>query len=277
MGYRVDNLDWNIAGDIDGMNPNVLSELTWSDLNIFQIRVDGSTITPEIFYVRGSLSYGWILNGDNQDSDYGGDDRTSEYSRSNNRANDGNVFDTSLGLGYPFNPKLEQGDFYIVPLVGYSYHEQNLTITDGQQTIPPTGSFEGLNSTYETGWKSFWLGLDLLSNTSEKFIISLSLEYHWVNYEAEGNWNLRDDFAHPVSFTDEADGTGIVISLGLDYVLGDLTKRNWTINSNFDYQNWSTDPGVHRTFFADGTSGDTRLNVVNWNSYTLRIGMTYRF
>ena len=31
-GYRKDELDWNIAGNINGNNPNILSELTWEDL-----------------------------------------------------------------------------------------------------------------------------------------------------------------------------------------------------------------------------------------------------
>ena len=31
-GYRKDNLDWNIAGDTTGNHPNILSELTWDDV-----------------------------------------------------------------------------------------------------------------------------------------------------------------------------------------------------------------------------------------------------
>ena len=40
-GYRVDQLDWNIAGTISGTNPNIISELTWSDLEIYQLQLDG--------------------------------------------------------------------------------------------------------------------------------------------------------------------------------------------------------------------------------------------
>ena len=41
-GYRADNLDWNIAGNIDGENPNVFSELVWDDLNVWQGQAEGN-------------------------------------------------------------------------------------------------------------------------------------------------------------------------------------------------------------------------------------------
>ena len=101
-GYRVGDLDWNIAGDTAGENPNILSELTWSDLEIYQVKLRNVTIMHKILYFRGSLAYGWITGGENQDSDFNGDNRTLEYSRSNNSGDDGNVLDASLGIGYPF-------------------------------------------------------------------------------------------------------------------------------------------------------------------------------
>ena len=130
-GYRTDNLDWNIAGNVNGTDPNVLSELTWSDLQIFQIGVGATALINKAIYLRGSLSFGWILDGDNQDSDYSGNDRTEEWSRSNN-GSDGNVSDASLGLGYQL--KLASGRFRLTPLVGYSYSAQYLNIKDGVQT-----------------------------------------------------------------------------------------------------------------------------------------------
>ena len=45
-GYRADDLDWNIAGDINGNNPNVLSELTWDDVKSYQVKLQGSAVWP---------------------------------------------------------------------------------------------------------------------------------------------------------------------------------------------------------------------------------------
>jgi hypothetical protein len=285
LGYRVDDLDWNIAGNINGNNPDILSELSWNDLEIFQTRGRAKVLLLERIYLRGTLGYGWILDGEVQDSDFSGNNRTFEFSRSNNSADNGNVLDASVGAGYQFSFALDSFDFGLIPLIGYSYHEQNLTLTDGFQTVsepaiappgiipPPVGPFPGLDSTYETEWNGPWLGLDFIAKPSEKLTLSFTFEYHWADYYAEANWNLRTDFAHPTSFEHEADGEGYIISARWQYFFA----QNWAVNLDFDYQDWSTDSGTDRTFLANGTTIETRLNEVNWTSYDLMLGIAYRF
>ena len=277
-GYRVDNLDWNIAGDSSGNNPNILSELTWDDLESYQVKVQGDLIWPNIIALRGLADYGWIFDGDNQDSDYWGDNRTWEWSRSNNKSDDGDVWDVSLAVGYPFRTGRDVIST-ITPLVGYSHHEQNLKMTDGYQTIPALGPFPNLDSSYETEWQGPWIGIDLNFKAAEiktfahRFETFFSYEYHWADYEAEANWNLRDDFQHPKSFTHDADGNGWIIRTGFNFVL----QRNIALNFSYDYQDWSTDSGTDKIFFTDGTTAKTRLNEVNWTSYSLGLGLSVRF
>ena len=277
-GYRRDDLDWNIAGDINGNNPNILSELTWEDLESYQLKLQNKTVIPNIFYLRGSVSYGWIYDGQVQDSDYFGDDRTFEFSRSNNSADDGDVWDASVGIGYPFRIGGNE-IFTITPLVGYSHHEQNLTLTDGYQTIPALGAFPGLDSTYETQWKGPWIGLDLhfkakeIETWPQRFETYFSVEYHWADYDAEADWNLRSDFEHPKSFEHEADGNGWIAGVGFNFFF----NPNLLLNFNYDYQDWSTDDGTNKVFFANGTTAKTRLNEINWTSHTLSLGINYRF
>jgi hypothetical protein len=277
-GYRRDDLDWNIAGDINGNNPNILSELTWDDIESYQVKFQGSLVWPRIIALRGSANYGWIFNGDNQDSDYFGDNRTFEFSRSNNSTDDGDVWDASIAVGYPFRfGQTVIGT--VIPLVGYSHHEQKLKITDGYQTIPPIGPFPGLDSSYDAQWEGPWIGIDLrfkarkIKTFAHRFETYFTYEYHWADYDAEANWNLRDDLAHPKSFKHDSDGNGYVIGAGFNFVL----HQHWALNFNFDYQDWSTDDGTSKVFFADGTSAKTRLNEVNWTSYALSLGISLRF
>jgi len=276
-GYRADELDWNIAGDINGENPNVLSDLTWEDLEIFQIKAKGEInverkdFTYFTTYIRACVGYGWIVDGKNQDSDYLGDNRAFEFSRSNNGSDDGDVLDASVGAGPQFRVMSDR--LAIIPLVGYSYHEQNLTMTDGVQTIPNYGPFSGLDSTYETQWDGPWLGIDLAFRPAENFTLKGSFEYHWADYKGEANWNLRTDLAHPKSFEHDADGDGVVLSFGGDYAF----TNHLSIHLNLDYQDWKTDDGIDKTFLADGTVLVTRFNEVNWESYAVMLGMTYRF
>jgi len=282
-GYRVDDLDWNIAGDINGNNPNILSELEWEGLESFQLKIANKTVFNQLFLLSGSLAYGWIFDGENQDSDYLGDNRTFEFSRSNNNSDDGNMLDASFGLGWQLT--FGRSDFIMAPVIGYSYHEQNLTMTDGYQTLstppitPDLGPFSGLDSTYETEWKGPFIGLDFTFRTDEKSKITpeietfISIEYHWADYYAEADWNLRTSFAHPKSFEHEADGHGIVFSAVIKFLL----DYHWALNINLDYQNWSADPGADRTFFTNGTIAETQLNEVNWTSYAIMAGIEYHF
>jgi hypothetical protein len=38
-GWRQDDLRWNIAGNLQGTNPNILSELTWDNVDMFDAEV----------------------------------------------------------------------------------------------------------------------------------------------------------------------------------------------------------------------------------------------
>lgn len=278
IGYRKDDLDWNIAGNINGNNPNILSELTWDDLESYQVKIQGNLVWPNIIAFRGSGGYGWIFDGDNQDSDFLGDNRTIEFSRSNNSSDDGHVWDASVAIGYPFRfGQKVLGT--LTPLVGYSHHEQHLKITDGNQTIPDLGPFPGLDSSYDSEWKGPWIGVDLrfeareIKTFAHRLEPYFTYEYHWADYHAEADWNLREAFARPKSFEHDADGNGHIIGAGLNI----RVHRHLALNFNFDYQDWSTDEGTDRVFFADGTTAITQLNEVNWTSYALSLGLSLRF
>lgn len=270
-GYRVDDIDWNIAGNIFGTNPNILSELTWKDLEIYQIEAAGRIKIGRYLYMRTSLGYGWIFDGKNRDSDYLGNNRTLEFSRSNNNADDGEVFDASFGAGVQFEPG--SGKFTVAPLGGISHHKQNLVMTDGYQTIPPYGPFPGLDSTYEAEWSGPWIGVDLSVDAIEKLRFRGRFEYHVAEYYAEADWNLRHDFAHPKSFEHEADGEGIIMSVGGTYRF----DARWSVHLRGDYREWVAESGTDRTFFADGSVAVTRLNEVNWNSYAIMAGLLLNF
>ena len=268
--YRVDNLNWNIAGDLYGNNPNILSELTWTDLKIYQLKA-GAEVFINNLSLQGSLAFGWILKGDNQDSDYNWDNRTGEYSRSNNNTDGDNVVDASVGLGYRFI--LWSGRIGITPLAGLSYHKQNLRITDGYQTIPPTGPFPDVDSTYQARWMGPWLGVDLSLTLGERLSLSTSFAYHRADYYAQADWNLKANFAHPISYTHEANAVGFVLSAELEYFL----TGSWSLKAGLDYQRWYTGAGIDRTFMASGLTGVTRLNQVNWNSLALSAGVSLNF
>jgi opacity protein-like surface antigen len=277
-GYRLDDLDWNIAGNVEGRNPNVLSEYTWSDVETFQTRGGLRVLMNDALCLRASFAYGWIFDGEIQDSDFAGNDRSQEISRSNNSADDGSTLDGTIGIGYQF----KAGRFRWIPMAGYSYSEQNLTLKDGFQSIslpvpggtpPPVGSIAGLDSSYDTTWKGPWIGFDLFFQARERLILFGTFEFHWADYEAEANLNLRNDFAHSKSFEQAADGTGYTVIAGASYAL----KGPWSLALSCTYERWTTDAGIDRAYYVNGRIVETRLNEVNWDSFSIMLGLTYRF
>lgn len=282
-GYRQDRLDWSIAGSVD-----VLSELEWTDLDIYQLQLTASLLGKEIMpggrlAGRALFGVGSIVAGDNRDSDYAGNQRTLEFSRTNNDAGDGRVYDFSLagGLQLALTPALQ-----LTPLFGYSHHEQQLVLQDGVQTLsqpqfvahtpfspPAVGALAGLDSSYDARWYGPWVGCDLSYQFSPRWRLSGTAELHWGEMKAEADWNLRSDFAHPVSFRQVADAYGLVLGVAANY---DLDRR-WALVLGGNYTDWWTDPGLDQIYFADGSVGFTRLNEVNWSSFALLAGLQYRF
>ncbi len=268
--YRIDNLQWNIAGNIYGSNPNILSELTWTNLNIYQFNGFFKTNLENGWFLYGNLKYGIITSGQNQDSDYYGYNRTNEYSRSNNDTNDGNTLDLSGVLGFYL---IQKPTLIIASALGYSCNQQNLVMTNGYQTIPNTGTFLGLHSTYETEWSGPWVGINLEKSISSEFRLYNAIEYHQMDYNAKANWNLRTDLQHPVSFKHIANGEGYTLSVGIDY----LCKNHTAIRFKVDYLDWKTDPGVAKYYHSNNSLGYTQLNEVKWDSTTFSIAMIKSF
>jgi len=282
-GYRTDNLNWNIAGNLQGQNPNVRSELKWSSVRIYQFNLSNRTVIKDRFYIRGNLSYGTVASGDNRDSDYDGDDRTLEFSRSINSVDGNSVWDGSIGIGPRFT--FFDDALVVSPLVGYAVSEQDLNIVDGYQALSaspaaiPVGPIANLDSRYETHWKGPWIGVDLMVSVPTRqgpftrVGILFSGEVHWVDYDAEANWNLRDDYRHPVSFTHEAEGNGYRIGAKMMFE----TRSRWGMHAGMNVQEMTTDPGLDRIFYANGSTADTQLNEVQWRSFTFEAGISYRF
>lgn len=279
-GHRNAELNWNIAGTLAGTAPNVLSELKWHDLQIAEINAAAEVRVGKHVLLRGRGGYGAVVEGKNQDSDYEGDNRTLEFSRSNNKGG-GHLAETSASLGYRLWWYDSSAGHYarFIPQIGYAWRRHYLNINDGRQVIPveAAGPIPGLDSSYDAEWKGPWLGLTLDMDASERTRLTLEVEYHFVNYYAEANWNLRDDWAHPVSFVHEANGTGVVAAIAITH---ELSKR-WSLGGRLESQHFTTDPGIDiiNSVTQSGTVQQlsTRLNEAEWQSLAVNVGVTLRF
>jgi len=270
VGYRKDYLKWSIADS----TVNVASEVTWKNTVIAQLRAGAKIKLWGDWLLRGIYTTGAVKSGTNRDSDYAGINRTQEYSRSDNKTG-GAVEDLSIGLGRKirlFDKPV--ASLSVVPLAGISAHQQSLTMYDGYQSIPVNfGAFPGLDNSYDTQWKGSWLGMDALLGLGERFSLNATFEYHWVDYKADANWNLRGDLAHPVSFSHYAYGHGKLGSVGGSYRL----SRNFLLNVSAERQVWSTYKGYDQTNFSYGGTSYFTLHSIRWTSTSYTLGAVYQF
>lgn len=283
-GYRCDTLNWNIAGVHN--RPNVLSELKWTNLQMYQLGAQAEAYLCDQWLIRLEGEYGQLLNGKVQDSDYNKNHRRGEYSRFDCDADKGEVFDLRASIGFFYN--LFCDEFFITPLIGYSYAEQHLRMFDGHVKI-----FDGervnvhvpdLHSNYRTKWRGPWLGLELNYLYNCAWNLFGGAEYHWVKFQGTGHWNLRPEFYD--DFQHRANGTGIKGYIGAQYAI----NCNWLGGIKLSYLDFHTRPGVDRTFVYDDYSdsqysdygyekvvSETRLNEVNWHSFRIEANLTYAF
>lgn len=279
FGQRVDNLNWTISAR-DG-SPNILSELDWRDISSNIIATELRYSDSTHLYFRGNFQIGVIYEGSMRDSDYLGDDRTMEFSRSKSDTEDGSLYDLSGAVGYRFDVPFGTSPvrLHLVPLVGYTYNSQEFDITHGRQILADygfameVGEFSGHHSSYDTLWKGPWLGVDVELRLGERHTLTGSFGHYWFDYEGQGNWNLREDFAHPVSFRHDADGEGTRFSFG--YRLN--FHKDWYVSLSYSRVDISTDRGHDTTYFSDGSEVDVPFNGASWDSHSWVLGVGYNF
>jgi hypothetical protein len=290
LGYRQDNLRWSIAGRCG--HPSTLSSARWSELQSLQGYGELRYVSCHNYYTRISGAYGDIQKGENTDSAYRCGGRRGEILRLEADAGRGYVADLAAGFGYQWTSN--GGRCIISPLAGYSYHRQRLHVFDGEITVNrlnplDMGSDSGINSTYSTRWQGPWIGVDAAVLVECNVTLFGTVEYHWAQYRAVGEWNfpldpltniLSDHIYH------RSNGNGIVMTLGANYNY----CCNWSFGVIGMYQNWHTGHGKHRTTamveeFDPLIGGPVlvrqhvhlRLHAVRWNSWGAVGEFTYRW
>jgi hypothetical protein len=281
-GYRQDNLHWSIA-DPSG-TPNILSELQWKNIQIAEVKGEARVLWIDLIYLRGSASYGRIFHGNNRDSDYAGDDKTLEFSRTKAKSDKGEVFDFSGGIGWQFEFPLWCSCLRLIPMFGYSYSEQHLRDRDGEilinsafselgDEIPlgPLGPFPGLHSNYRAKWRGAWLGVDAFYRLDCNVELFGTFEYHRLKYHGTGHWNLRTDFVS--DFQHKAKhGHGFYASGGFKYLI--CTNMYAGLTGSYRWMN--SRHGTDTTYFVLGPE-TTRFNGTTWHSWSILINAGYLF
>ncbi len=276
-GYRQDDLKWSTAGLTD--DSNVLREMKWKNLQIVQVEGSLSYASCRNYAFRISGDYGHIYEGKNTESVRFFSEEEDTYfteSLSHHKAGKGSVYDVEGGVGYRIISTCAR--FTATPLVGYSWHGQNLHLYNGEQVISrfelDRHDIDGLNSNYHAHWYGPWFGMDFNAQVEKCAYVFGNFEWHIVSYRGNGKFNRSERLVGP--FNQKAHGFGYSAVLGGNWEIWD----NWSIGVVGNYRNLKTRHG-HETFTlktADGDfKGKTRFNQVKWQSFSVSGIVAYRF
>ena len=246
-GYRSENLRWSIAGNLQGQDPNVYSELVWKGLDGLLCAAGVRWTVYRSLILSAHFSMVSVSGGKATDTDYQGNNRTDVSYSGYFDADRGNLLSGDASLGYRLS--LGKGAA-LIPALGYGADRQFLYVLPFQGNAPA-----GLQSTYAALWKGF-----LFSLTGQYPLGSWSLEpsmaYHQVTFDGTADWNLISTFQHPVSFRDHANGSGLVPALKVLYRL----HRHWTFSIHGDYGWWRTGAGIDNLYLQNGQTSPTQFN-----------------
>jgi len=263
-GYQEENLNWSLAGNIYGQNPNIYSELKWKRLAGPAASLNFKWNVLRIFFILGNYSYASITTGTVTDTDYGTDNRSSVIYHGDFNDNKGHTDLGYIGLGFK---ALNRKHWNVALGIGYTLAHQSLYILGVNGTNPT------LNTRYATKWSGGFLKGYITWLITDKIKLQEEIVYSQLNYSANANWNLINQFAHPVSYTDEANGYGIYSDTRVVYKLA--AKLEITINGG--YHQSETGKGVDQLFLANGTSENTQFNKGVYNAYGLELGLVFMF
>ncbi|WP_207423537.1 hypothetical protein [Desertivirga brevis] len=259
-GFFSDNLDWSIAGNSNGEDPNILSELKWTRQEGPLAEI-GVQIGVRSFFAESGFTYQRTFCGQVSDSDFGEDDRERRVFNIVLPTRKGSLYSTSLGAGYYLQSGKKTG-FKLS--AGVSRRSMTLFLSDQSSN---------LNSSYAPEWKGWYLKAILVKQLGKVYYLNIGIAYHQQIYTAKANWDLIEEFEHPVSFRHKAKGLGFDCKPSLNAWI----SKKISLSLSAEAYLWQTGRGTDELFFKNGKTAITQLNEVNLKGFTIKTGFNYIF
>ncbi len=264
--YQKTDFRWSIAGNTSGQDPNILSELIYNPIHSAGFNMGAAYKPYRKFLLTASFGKRYIYKGRATDIDYNGDNRTHYAPPSLGdtlfNSNKGDMLQYELSLSYPLfaNHLLE-----ISAGAGYQFSKELFYLHD--EEIP------NLNTTYETKWRSARIFINGTLKPVPWLYIAPEVSFQPGTYDAVANWNIQEDFQHPVSFIHQANSSGWSYRALLGYRL----NKYIDIRGTWLHANWRTEKGVDRLFLKNGTNPETQMNGAFRKSSGWGLSATYNF
>lgn len=265
VGFHRTDLRWSIAGNKQGKDPNILSELIWKDLKGPQAGLKLKYGIAKRFMAKIDFSMADITSGDATDADYASDDRQDVFYNEKFQSDAGFDLSFSAALAYVL---ISTQKIQLSPYVGFDLRKQQVFLYD----LPEVISDSFLNSRYQTNWQGGVVGLST-NLKAGKFNFGVDLSGSLLKYRAVARWNLIEQFAQPVSFRHNTNAFALQGAIDASYSL----NKKFSMALNFGSVYAKGLAGTDEAYYVSGSPVQTQLNEVKSFSYRLGAGFSYRF
>lgn len=264
--HRTTDFRWSIAGNEQGKDPNILSELIYNPINSAGIQLAANYRFFKKFTLRSGFSYLGTYKGSATDIDYDGDNRTAYLPPSRGDtlfdSHRGNIKQYDISLSYDL---FKNSIFDVRAGAGFNSSRELFYLRDD--------AMPDLNTTYLARWVAASIFLNGKVWLTRQLYLNPEVSFLPGRYTASANWNEQADFKHPVSFIHDAASSGWNYSAAIGYHF----NRHIGISSSWQYSNWKTQPGVDRLFLKNGNKPETQMNGAFKRSSSLQLNATYTF
>ncbi|MEM6643358.1 MAG: hypothetical protein AAF616_10285 [Bacteroidota bacterium] len=260
-GLASDYFSWNIAGDINGNNPNVFSELVWENVLGFQaehnLRV---TYREKIsFQLTGAKTL--FFTGKVTDTDFASDNRQDVVFFEELQADGSKSHLIGISGGYTL---LHKKNWIITQYAGFRYSDHRYRIIDSD--------IVDLDSEYHARWIGFFSQTGVYWKFNNKLRFSGNFIYEQLDYSAEARWNLIEIFRQPLSFDHRAKGYGISGSLLCSLNI----FKNFDLGLEVRRHKRTTGAGIENLYLVDGPTLKTKVNKAMSKRSAMLLVLHYR-
>lgn len=259
---NVNDLNWSIAGNLEGQSPNILSELHFDDVTSLGFYLKAAYRPIRFLELSGFYQKNEVVSGQGTDTDYAGDNRTDPTFHQSFSSNKGYLETFKIEATYIF---LHWDRFNLRAGTAYKNMVQSFSLLSPELT--------DLQSSYRARWKG--PGFSLYGNywINNHLSVGGNIAYLLISYRAEANWNLIDVFMHPLSFAQTSKGIGMDFGFDLRYKVNDFLS--FTLNGSFG--NTRIFKGKDISYLKNGTEMLTQFNGARTNYYGIGLGAIVYF
>jgi opacity protein-like surface antigen len=244
-GYRRDNIRFRV--EAPSCDPLFETTTRFKELDIFQIGVCAKTHLCYNLYGRASANWGWILEGDLEETSkifvnipgISGEGNFEHRNRDRNIVDGRYVVDLDVAVGYPFY--FCDCSIALAPVVGYAFNEQNVRVEDAASES--FAIVDGLfvqnsggcccDSKFISRWFGPFVGLDFQYRACDSINLYAQLEYHWARFhgrrQAHSGFEISDEYRRT-----SRNGYGWAFKLGLEYEMCD----EWTVGLSASWKDF---------------------------------------